>query len=65
MTEAVSDASEEPIKQSMAMNKFGCMVEENIFAHPHVEKVIKAPLLPFHLDYAQQEAYLKEAGKRH
>ena len=52
MNETVSDASELPIKQTVSMNKFGCMVEENVFAHPHVEKVIKAPLLPFEEDFA-------------
>ena len=51
--EAVTDAGEQPIKQTISRNKFGCMVEESVFAHPHVEKVIKAPLLPFHEDYVQ------------
>jgi len=36
MTDVVSDANEQPIKQTVSMNKFGCMVEESIFAHPHV-----------------------------
>ena len=52
MNEPVSDASEQPIKQTISMNKFGCIVEENVLAHPHVEKVIKAPLLPFEEDFA-------------
>ena len=42
-----------PLRQSVSKNKFGCVVEESIFSHPHVEKVIKAPLLPYHLDYVQ------------
>ena len=49
--EAVTDAGEQPIKQTISRNKFGCMVEESIFDRPHVEKVIKAPLLPFDMDY--------------
>ena len=65
MNESVSDASEQPIKQTMSMNKFGCMVEESVFAHPYVEKVIKAPLLPFHEDHVQQEAWVKDATERH
>ena len=63
--EVVSDASEQPIKQTVSMNKFGCMVEETIYAHPHVEKVIKAPLVPFHEDYALQDAWLNDAAERH
>ena len=59
----VTDAS--PVSSNVSKNKFGCLVEENIFDHPHVEKTITAPMTPFHADYVQQEAFLKDATHRH
>lgn len=52
---ALLDASDKigPLSQTVSKNKFGCLVEETIFAHPHTEKVITAPLVPFHMDYVQ------------
>ena len=65
MTEAVTDASEQPLKQSMSRNKFGCMVEETIFDYPHVEKVIRAPAVDkWTLSEEQQEAWLYDAAER-
>ena len=61
----VSDATDVPLTQTVSKNKFGCIVEETIYSHPHTEKVIKAPLVPFHMDYTQQEAFLKEQTERH
>ena len=47
------------------MNKFGCMVEETIFDHQHVEKVIKAPAVDkFTMSEQQQEAWLYDAAER-
>jgi hypothetical protein len=54
-----------PLSQTVSKNKFGCLVEETVFAHPHTEKVISAPLLPYHLDYVQQEAHLRDSVIRH
>ena len=52
---ALLDASDSigPLSQKVTKNKFGCLVEETIFAHPHTEKVISAPLVPYHMDYVQ------------
>ena len=49
----VSDAGLEAkiAHQSVSKNKFGCVVEETVYEHPYVEKTIKAPLVPFHMDY--------------
>ena len=65
--EALLDYSDKvgPISQTVNKNKFGCLVEESIFAHPHTEKVITAPLVPYHMDYVQQEAHLKDSITRH
>lgn len=60
--EQVSD-SVAPISQKVSKNKFGCLVEESIYPHPHVEKTIKAPLVPFHMDYVQQEAHITNINK--
>jgi len=54
-----------PITTNVSKNKFGCLVEENIYSYPHTEKTIKAPLVPFHMDYAQQEAHLTSALSHH
>ena len=54
-----SDA-QEPVSTSVSKNKFGCLVEETVFSHPHVEKTITAPLVPFHMDYEQQESFLRD-----
>ena len=54
-----------PLKQTVTKNKFGCLVEESVFAHPHTEKVITAPLVPYHMDYVQQEAHLRDSIVRH
>ena len=53
------------ITTKVSKNPFGCLVEESIFPYPHVEKVIKAPLTPFHMDYSQQEAHLNSSVLRH
>jgi hypothetical protein len=29
------------------------LVEEAVYANSYVEKTIKAPLIPFHMDYTQ------------
>lgn len=52
---ALLDASDKigPLSQKVTKNKFGCLIEETIFAHPHTEKVITAPLMPYHMDYVQ------------
>ena len=61
------DASDKigPLSQTVSKNKFGCVVEQTIFAHPHTEKVITAPLVPYHMDYVQQEAHLRDSIDRH
>lgn len=61
------DASDSlgPISTNVSKNKFGCLVEENIYSYPHTEKTIKAPLVPFHMDYVQQEAFLGHALDHH
>mmetsp|Transcript_22331 Transcript_22331/g.27415 ORF Transcript_22331/g.27415 Transcript_22331/m.27415 type:complete len:82 (-) Transcript_22331:1693-1938(-) len=40
-----------PISQNVYKNQFGCLVEEAVFADQYTEKVIRAPLMPIHLDY--------------
>lgn len=35
----------------VSKNRFGALVEESIFPYPYVEKKIKAPLVPYHMDY--------------
>jgi len=60
--EKISDAVA-PLTHKLSKNKFGCLVEESIFEHPYVEKTIKAPLVPYHMDYAQQEAHLKNLNQ--
>ena len=37
----------------MSKNRFGCHVEESVYLDQRVEKVVKAPLLPFEMDYVQ------------
>lgn len=54
-----------PISTNVSKNKFGCLVEENVYSYPHTEKTIKAPLVPFHMDYAQQETFLGDALTHH
>ena len=54
-----------PVSQSMSKNSFGCLVEESVFEDSYVEKVIKAPLMPFHLDYAQQEHFINKSTEFH
>ena len=65
MPELISTDAAAPIDQSVTKNKFGCLVEESVFAESHVEKTITAPLVPFHMDYVQQEAHLKDSLKHH
>ena len=36
-----------------------------MFANSYTETVVKAPLVPFHMDYAQQEHFIKESTKFH
>jgi len=55
----------EPLTTKVSKNKFGCLVDESIFPYPYVEKTIKAPLVPYHMDYVQQEAHLKASTQRH
>ena len=52
VAQSVSDALSAPLSTKVSKNKFGCLVEESVFPYPHVEKTIKAPLVPFHMDYA-------------
>ena len=54
-----------PLTTKVSKNKFGALVEESVFPFPYVEKTITAPLVPFNMDYAQQEAFLNNASKRH
>ena len=49
----------------MLKNQFGCLVEEAVYTGEYVEKTIKAPLLPLHLDYAQQADYITSATDFH
>ena len=49
----------------MSKNRFGCYVEESVYLDQRVEKVVKAPLLPFEMDYVQQEAHLRDSIERH
>ncbi len=51
--EAVSDVKEMelPLSSKFHKNQFGCLGEESVFANNYTEKVIKAPLVPFHMDY--------------
>lgn len=49
----------------MSKNSFGCLVEESIYEHPYVHKKITAPMVPFHMDYSQQETFLRQAAERH
>ena len=60
-----SDAPVTPLSERITKNQFGCIVEETVFANNYVEKVVKAPLLPLHLDYAQQERSIKSAIEFH
>ena len=53
MTDA--DQSSHLLRQSVQKNNFGCLVEESVYANSYAEKKIKAPLVPMHMDYAQQE----------
>ena len=43
------------LSQSIQKNDFGCLIEESVYANAYTEKLIKAPLVPIHMDYAQQE----------
>ena len=51
----VTDAQNDFISSNVTTNGFGMIVEESTFANSVSSKVIKAPLLPFHMDYSQQE----------
>lgn len=42
-----------PLSRQVRKNNFGMLVEEAVFANSYVEKTIKAPLIPFHMDYSQ------------
>ena len=54
------------VSHNLTKNKFGCLVEEKVYKdEPLIEKTITAPLLPYHLDYAQQEAFLGHALDHH
>ena len=54
-----------PISQSSSQNNFGCMVDEAVFEGQYREKTITAPLVPFHLDYSQQERFISRATDFH
>ena len=54
-----------PISSNISKNQFGCIVEETVYADQYTEKVIRAPMLPLHLDYEQQEAMITKATDFH
>ena len=51
------------VNTSVEMNSFGCIVEEYASSNGPVEKIVKAPKIPSHMDYKQQEHFIKEATK--
>ena len=50
---------------TISKNRFGCLVEETVYPYPHTQKTIKAPLIPFHMDYVQMENHIVNYTKRH
>ena len=65
VSDVVDDLKDIALSTKVEKNKFGCLVEESVFPRSRIEKTITAPLTPFHMDYAQQEAHLKNAAKLH
>lgn len=53
------------LSHQVTKNNFGCLVEEAVYAGSHVEKTIKAPLVPFHMDYAQQAEFMRSSTEFH
>jgi len=41
------------------------LIEESVYANAYTEKLIKAPLVPLHMDYAQQEQFIKRSTEFH
>ena len=65
VTDVVEDLRDIATSTKVEKNGFGCLVEESVFPRKRVEKTITAPLTPFHMDYAQQEAHLRNAAALH
>lgn len=40
------------LSQSVQKNNFGCLIEESVYDNAYTEKLVKAPLVPIHMDYA-------------
>ena len=61
----VTDSLELPLSHTVEKNGFGFFVEETVFPNQYREKLIRAPLLPFHLDYPTQEHFIKQSTLFH
>jgi len=54
-----------PLSQKVEKTGFGCLSEETIYSDSYREKIIKAPLVPFHIDYTQQEQLINKSTEFH
>lgn len=60
-----TDSLDMPMSHTIEKNGFGFFVEETVYPNSHREKVIRAPLVPFHMDYTQQENFIKKSTEFH
>ena len=61
-----TDANESLLlSQNVQKNNYGCLIEESVYANAKTEKMIKAPLVPIHMDYAQMEQFIKRSTEFH
>ena len=60
-----TDVLTSPLSQRVQKNGFGYLSEEKIYSDSYREKIIKAPQIPFQMDYAQQEQFINKSAEFH
>ena len=58
-TDAQMMSESVPLHTHVEMNSFGCIVEEYVPLDGPAKKTVKAPKIPTHMDYRQQEHFIK------
>ena len=60
-----TDVSSLPLSHQFQKNGFGYLVEETVYSNSYREKKIKSPLIPFHMDFTQQEQFINRLTSFH
>ena len=58
-TDSNSTTLESDASPAIYKNSFGHMVEETVLESGEKQKKVRAPLLPLHMDYTQQEHHIR------